>query len=102
MNQSDHTPLRPRSLWRLPVIAAVTTAGLTVLAVVLDAGGERARDLALLVGAPTLYLLLPATVAGVVVALVRQVRRRRIGLHRKQRPSPGSRTAPPLAGSAGS
>jgi len=86
MNQSDHTdvPLiagkptgRPRSLWRLPTIATGATAGLTVVSIVLDAGNERARDLALLIGAPTFYLLLPATVACLVVALVRQIRRRR-------------------------
>jgi hypothetical protein len=92
MNQSDHTdaPLsadrptgRPRNLWRLPLIATAATAGLTVLSIVLDAGNARARDLALLVGAPTFYLLLPATVACLVVALVRQIRGRRIGLHRQ-------------------
>jgi hypothetical protein len=74
---------RPKSLWRIPAILAVATAGLTVLSIVLDAGSERARDLALLIGAPTLYLLLPATAACFVVALLLQIRRRRIGQHRQ-------------------
>jgi len=98
MNRSDQTDVstsagkpggRPKSLWRRPTIAAAATAGLTVLSLVLDTGNERARDLALLIGAPTLYLLLPATTAWFVVALVLQIRRRRIGPHRPQpHPSP--------------
>jgi hypothetical protein len=92
MNQSDQTEIpaftgklagRPKSLWRIPTIAAIATAGLTVLSIVLDAGNERARDLALLIGAPTLYLLLPATATCFVVALVLQIRRRPIGQHRQ-------------------
>jgi hypothetical protein len=74
---------RPKSLWRIPAILAVATAGLTVLSIVLDAGSERARDLALLIGAPTLYLLLPATAACFVVALLLQIRRSRIGQRRQ-------------------
>jgi DNA-binding CsgD family transcriptional regulator len=87
MNQFDRTdvrafarklPGRRKSLWRIPVIAATAAAGLTVVSIALDAGNERARDLALLIGAPTLYLLLPATASCFVVALVRQIHRRRI------------------------
>jgi hypothetical protein len=68
MNQSDVStvagkpPGRPKSLWRIPTIAAAATAGLAVLSIVLDAGDERARDLALL-----------------VVALAVEIRRRRTG-----------------------
>lgn len=65
------------SPWRIPVLGAVATAALTAVAMVLDTGGERARDLALLIGAPTLWVLLPATVAAFGVALVVHVRRRR-------------------------
>ncbi|MBE8516854.1 hypothetical protein ILP97_04865 [Amycolatopsis sp. H6(2020)] len=74
---------RPKSLWRITAVLAVATAGLIVLSIVLDAGSERARDLALLIGAPTLYLLLPATVVCFVVALVRRIRRRGPGGHRR-------------------
>ncbi|OXM69584.1 hypothetical protein [Amycolatopsis vastitatis] len=63
-------------LWRIPTILAVATAGLIVSSIVLDAGSERARDLALLIGAPTLYVLLPATAVSFVVALVLRIRRR--------------------------
>jgi hypothetical protein len=70
--------------WRVTTIAAVLTAGLGALSIVLDTGGPRARDLALLIGAPTLYLLLPATAACFVVALVMRIRRRRVGQHRQQ------------------
>ena len=92
MNQPDQTNVstfagkpagRPKSLWRIPAILAGATAGLTVLSIVLDAGNERARDLALLIGALTLYLLLPATATCFVVALALQIRRRRTGQHRQ-------------------
>ncbi|MGW4212241.1 hypothetical protein ACWEIJ_29910 [Lentzea sp. NPDC004789] len=65
------------SLWRVPAIAVLTTALLTALSIVLDTGGERSRDLALLVGALTFYLVAPATVICVVVATVVEIRRRR-------------------------
>ena len=73
---SETDPAR-RNPWRIPVIGAVATAVLTASAMVLDTGDEHARDLALLIGAPTLWLLLPATVLAFVVALVVHLRRRR-------------------------
>jgi len=76
---------RQKSLWRVPTIAAVATAGLTALSIVLDTGDGQARDLALLIGAPTLYLLLPATAASFAVALVVRIRRRRSARHRPRR-----------------
>ena len=72
MNQSDPTdvPLfsgktngRPRRLWLIPTIAAVVTAGLTALSIVLDAGNERSRDLALLIGAAFLAMLVITVVS---------------------------------------
>ena len=74
MNQTDTA--RPKSLWRIPLIAAGITAVLLVLSFILDTGDAHARDLALLIGAPTLWILLPATVAAFAVALVLRVRRR--------------------------
>ena len=71
-------------LWRITTVLAVATAGLIALSIVLDAGSGRARDLALLIGAPTLYVLLPATVVCFVVALVLRIRRRRIDLRRRK------------------
>jgi hypothetical protein len=68
--------LSAKKVWRAPVIALAVTVGLVVLSVILDRGGERSRDLALLIGAPTLYLLLPAVVIWLLVTLVLQVRRR--------------------------
>jgi hypothetical protein len=88
MNQSEHPdiptaagkPTGPsKNLWRWPTIAALATAGLATTSIVLDNGTEHARDLALLIGAPTLYLLAPALAAWLVVALVIQIRRRSIG-----------------------
>lgn len=80
-NQSERTDNstgagRPsKHLWRPPMIAALATAGLAAVSIVLDNGSERARDLALLIGAPTLYVLAPATAAWFVVALAIQTRR---------------------------
>jgi hypothetical protein len=49
---------------------------LLVLAFALDTGGERARDAALIVGAPTLYVLLPLSVLWLLVAVLRRATRR--------------------------
>jgi hypothetical protein len=68
-----------KHLWRAPTIAALATAALAILSIVLDNGTERARDLALLIGAPTLYLLAPATTVWLAFALVTQIRRRPTG-----------------------
>jgi hypothetical protein len=48
---------------------------LYLVAALLDRGGERARDWALLVGVPTLYVLLPLSVLWLIVAAVRGRRR---------------------------
>jgi NADH dehydrogenase len=64
-----------KRLWPAPTIAALVTAGLAAVSIVLDNGSEQARDLALIIGAPTLYILAPATAAWLVVALVIQIRR---------------------------
>jgi hypothetical protein len=74
--------LSAKKVWRAPVIALAVTVGLVVLSVILDRGDERSRDLALLVGAPTLYLLLPAVVIWLLVTLVLQLRRRSSGSRR--------------------
>jgi hypothetical protein len=55
----------------------LTTAVLIVLSFVLDTGGARSRDLALLVGVLSFYVLVPVTVVCVVVATVLQIRRSR-------------------------
>jgi hypothetical protein len=62
---------------RGPLIAIATCVLLLLVAFALDSGGERARDAALLVGAPTLYLLLPAAVLWLLIAVLRQLTRRR-------------------------
>ena len=73
---AGNTPARsPKRVWRAPVIALAVTLGLVALSVLLDRGDERARDLALLIGAPTLYLLLPLVVIWLLVTVVLQVRR---------------------------
>jgi hypothetical protein len=72
-------PARPSALWRSlrwPVTALVVVGLLLMLAFALDTGSEGARDAALLIGAPTLYLLLPLAVLWLIVALVRHWRRR--------------------------
>jgi protein-S-isoprenylcysteine O-methyltransferase Ste14 len=69
------TRKRPRSLWRPPAIVLLVAVALLVLSFVLDTGGERSRDLALLIGAPSLYLLLPLAVLWLAVAVVVQLRR---------------------------
>jgi hypothetical protein len=66
-----------KSLWLVPAIAVLTTAALTVLAIVLDTGDARSRDLALLVGALTFYVVAPITVICVIVATVVKIRRAR-------------------------
>jgi hypothetical protein len=66
----------PRNLWRAPAILLGVAIVLYVVALALDTGGERSRDLALLIGVPTLYLLLPVAVVWLVIALVLHLRRR--------------------------
>jgi hypothetical protein len=66
-------------LWRSvrwPVAALLLSTALVVVAFVLDAQpAGRARDTALLIGAPALFVLLPLSVLWLVVALVLHVRR---------------------------
>jgi hypothetical protein len=58
-------------------VGALAVVGLLlVLAFALDTGSERSRDAALLIGAPTLYVLLPLAILWLIVALVRHWQRR--------------------------
>jgi hypothetical protein len=61
---------------RRPLTAVAGCVLLLVLAFALDTGGERARDAALIVGAPTLYVLLPLSVLWLLVAVLRRATRR--------------------------
>lgn len=63
-----------RQLWPAPTMLLVGSTALLLASFGLDNGGERSRDLALLIGAPTLYVLMPAGVIWLVVALGRQLR----------------------------
>ena len=70
---------RSGGLWRAVrwPVTAIALAGLLVAAAfVLDTGSGTARDYALVVGAPALYLLLPLALLWLVVALVVHARRR--------------------------
>jgi hypothetical protein len=71
----NDTRKRPRNLWRPPAVLLLVAIALLIVSLVLDTGGERSRDLALLIGAPTLYLLLPVAVLWLAVALAVQLRR---------------------------
>jgi hypothetical protein len=64
-----------RLMW--PLVAVLSCAVLYLVATLLDRGGERARDWALLIGVPTLYVLLPLSVLWLIVAAVRGRRRAR-------------------------
>jgi membrane protease YdiL (CAAX protease family) len=71
----------PTPRWRAvrwPVLALLGAGLLLALADHLDTGPEAARDAALLIGAPTLYLLLPGATVWLVVAFLVDVRRRRV------------------------
>lgn len=60
--------------WRVvrwPVLAVVIAAGLVAVAFVLDTGSAAARDAALLIGTPALWLLLPAAALWLLIALLR-------------------------------
>jgi hypothetical protein len=58
-----------RSL-RGPLILLGLGVLLLLASTLLDRGGERSRDLALLLGAPALYLVLPLAVLWLIVVLV--------------------------------
>ncbi len=58
-----------RSL-RGPLILLGLGVLLLLASTLLDRGGERSRDLALLLGAPALYVVLPLAVLWLIVVLV--------------------------------
>ena len=60
-------------MWRAirwPVGAVVVSAALIGLSFLLDMGGRQARDAALLIGANTMFILLPASVIWLLVAVI--------------------------------
>jgi hypothetical protein len=61
---------------RWPLAATGVAVLLVLVAFALDAGSGTARDYALVLGAPALYVLLPLALLWLVVALVRYGRRR--------------------------
>jgi hypothetical protein len=68
-----------RETWlrlRWPLLALALAGILLATSFALDAGSERQRDLALLIGAPTVWLLLPASTIWTLVAAIRYLRRR--------------------------
>lgn len=74
-----------REVWRSvrwPLFALVDVAALLLVATLLDTGSAGARDAALLLGAVTLYVLLPVVVIWLGVALVRALRRGDDAVHR--------------------
>jgi membrane protease YdiL (CAAX protease family) len=57
---------------RWPVVGLVVVGVLIALAFALDTGSATNRDVALIIGAPTLFVLLPLAVVWLIVAAVRQ------------------------------
>jgi NAD-dependent oxidoreductase involved in siderophore biosynthesis len=67
------------SIWRSlrwPLVILVVAVVLYVVATVLDQGSERQRDIALLLGVPALYLLLPLAVIWIGIVVIRHLLRR--------------------------
>lgn len=62
---------------RWPLLALVVAVVLVVVAFVLDTGPRLAREIALVIGASALYLVLPIGVVWLVVAMVMHGRDRR-------------------------
>jgi hypothetical protein len=60
--------------FRGPLIALGGGVLLLLIATVLDRGGERSRDLALLIGVPAIYVILPLAVIWLIVVAVLRVR----------------------------
>ncbi len=60
--------------FRGPLIALGAGALLLLAATLLDRGGERSRDLALLLGATALYVVLPLAVLWLIVVAVLRLR----------------------------
>ena len=61
--------------WLLVILAAAIV--LYLVATVLDQGSEPQRDLALLLGVPALYVLLPIAIIWIAFALTRHLLRNR-------------------------
>jgi hypothetical protein len=62
---------------RGPAVVLALGLSLLLLALVLDNGGERSRDAALVVGSLALYAVIPAAVVWLLVAWVLGMLRRR-------------------------
>ena len=60
--------------FRKPLITLAAGVALVILAVALDAGGERSRDLALVIGAAAFYLVLPVAVIWLIAVLIVRAR----------------------------
>ena len=78
---------------RWPVLAVLIAAGLVAVAFVLDTGSAAARDAALIIGAPALWLLLPAAALWLRIVLVR-ARRSRSGARKRLWPGEQRRRRP--------
>ena len=72
------SPTRPSRSFRGPLIALAAGLLLLLAATLLDRGGERSRDLALLVGVPALYIVLPLAVLWLLVVAVLRARARSV------------------------
>jgi hypothetical protein len=55
---------------RWPLLALAVAVALLVVAFALDAGPATARDIALMIGATALYIVLPLGVVWLVIAMV--------------------------------
>jgi NAD-dependent oxidoreductase involved in siderophore biosynthesis len=60
--------------FRGPLVALGVGLLLLLIATILDRGGERSRDLALLIGVPAIYVILPLAVIWLIVVAVLRVR----------------------------
>jgi hypothetical protein len=60
--------------FRGPLVLLGAGLVLLLVATVLDRGGERSRDLALLLGVPAIYVILPIAVIWLIVVAVLRVR----------------------------
>jgi hypothetical protein len=60
--------------FRGPLVALGGGLLLLLIATILDRGGERSRDLALLIGVPAIYVILPLAVIWLIVVAVLRVR----------------------------
>jgi len=60
--------------FRGPLVALGAGLVLLLVATILDRGGERPRDLALLIGVAAIYVILPLAVIWLIVVAVLRVR----------------------------